>query len=113
LSLASGDDLAAYDLRPENAAGAGARILHLMGAVLIDHSFTGESIAQALCAGWCGADPTAARLLNAALILCADHELNVSSFTARVVASAETQPYGVVIAGLAALQGAKHGGNTE
>ena len=44
------------------------------------------------------------------MILCADHELNVSSFTARCVASAGSPPYAVVSAGLAALQGIKHGG---
>ena len=49
-------------------------------------------------------------VLRAALILCADHELNVSSFTARCVASAGSHPYAVVIAGLAALEGPKHGG---
>jgi citrate synthase len=42
--------------------------------------------------------------------LCADHELNVSSFTARCVASAGSHPYAVVLAGLAALEGTKHGG---
>jgi len=55
----------------------------------------------------------AAPLLNTALILCADHELNVSSFTARCVASAGGTPYGVVQAGLAALRGSRHGGHTE
>ena len=47
------------------------------------------------------------------MILCADHELNVSSFAARVVASAGATPYAVVNAGLSALQGVKHGGDTE
>ena len=42
-------------------------------------------------------------ILRSALILCADHELNVSSFTARCVASAGSDPYAVVIAGLSAL----------
>jgi citrate synthase len=51
--------------------------------------------------------------LNAALIVTADHELNASSFAARVVASAGSTPYGAVIAGLSALQGVKHGGYTE
>jgi citrate synthase len=46
------------------------------------------------------------------LILCADHELNVSSFTARCVASAGSNPYAVVLAGLAAIEGTKHGGAT-
>ena len=48
--------------------------------------------------------------MRAALVLCADHELNVSAFTARCVASAGAHPYAVVIAGLAALEGPKHGG---
>lgn len=49
-------------------------------------------------------------MLEAALILCADHELAVSTFAARCAASAEATPYAVVLAGLAALQGRKHGG---
>ncbi|TGK03070.1 helix-turn-helix domain-containing protein [Leptospira langatensis] len=53
------------------------------------------------------------RLLEAALILSADHELNVSSFTARCVASSEASLYQVVLAGLAALSGPKHGQLTE
>ncbi len=72
-------------------------------------------------AGARGAGPLAERLargwqtnrvddLNAALVLCADHELNVSSFTARCVASADTKLEQVVIAALAALQGRRHGG---
>src|SRR5215510_12807640 len=52
-------------------------------------------------------------LLNATLVLCADHELNSSTFAARVVASAEANPYAVVLAGLAALGGFQHGGAAE
>src|SRR5256886_17669674 len=52
-------------------------------------------------------------LLAAALILCADQELNVTTFTARCVASAGSTPYAVVCSGLSALQGIKHAGQTE
>ena len=62
---------------------------------------------------WVPRDTGAAGLIDRALVLCADHELNVSSFTARCVASAGATPYAVVVAGLAALGGVKHGGNTE
>src|SRR5436189_3976532 len=55
----------------------------------------------------------AADLIRAALILCADHELNVSAFTARCIASAASNPYAAVLGGLAALEGAKHGGRSE
>ncbi|HEX2742018.1 MAG TPA: citrate synthase, partial [Rubrobacter sp.] len=42
-----------------------------------------------------------------------DHELPVSTFAARCVASSEATPYAVVLAGLAALGGVKHGGEIE
>jgi citrate synthase len=47
------------------------------------------------------------------LILCADHELNVSAFAARCIASARATPYEVVIGGLAAFRGLRHGGAAE
>jgi citrate synthase len=49
-------------------------------------------------------------LLNAALILLADHDLAVSTVAARVAASARAHPYAVVSAGLGALDGHYHGG---
>ena len=52
-------------------------------------------------------------LLDAALVFCADHELPVSTFAARCVASSGATPYAVVQAGLAALGGTRHGGQTE
>jgi citrate synthase len=58
------------------------------------------------------AEPAPARLraLNAALVLLADHELAVSALAARVAASAWSDPYLVVLAGLSALGGPLHGG---
>src|SRR5204862_7894976 len=67
------------------------------------------AIDQMLARTW-RLNPHGADLLRRTLILCADHELNVSSFTARSVASAGSNPYAVVIAGLSALEGPKHGG---
>jgi citrate synthase len=48
--------------------------------------------------------------LNAALVLCADHELAASTLAARVAASARADPFAVVLAGLGPLSGALHGG---
>ena len=110
LALAAPDDLSAYDLHPDTIAQTGARILWLMAAVAAPSDTLDTTIAGTLAQAW---QPDTAALLNAALILCADHELNTSSFTARVVASAEANPYAVVLAGLAALGGFKHGGQTE
>jgi len=72
------------------------------------------SIAQTLAQSWVPKQQTKGiKLLNAALILVADHELNISSFTARCVASAGATPYMVAMAGLSALQGVKHGGSVS
>jgi citrate synthase len=93
-------------------AQTGARILRLLTAVAAGQPVE-TTIAQTLQQAWLPDQAWAADWLNMALVLCADHELNVSSFTARCVASAGATPYGVVLAGLAALQGSKHGGHTE
>ncbi|HEY8519703.1 MAG TPA: citrate synthase family protein [Gammaproteobacteria bacterium] len=110
LALAATRDPAAYDFRPRAVAQTGWRILHLLAGVATGGSAAGRPIDASLARGW--EVPARADLLRAALILCADHELNVSTFTARCVASARASPYGVVIAGLAALEGTKHGGTT-
>lgn len=112
LPVAVAQDWAAYDLSPKAVAQTGARILLRLTAVATGQAQAG-TVAARLQQAWAPQQPEAEPLLNAALVLCADHELNVSSFTARCVASAAGTPYGVVQAGLAALQGAKHGGHTE
>ena len=113
LPLAAIDDLAAYDLRPNPVRHTGAHILRLLTVIASGATSAEAGIAQTLQQSWIPDVPQAADLINAALILCADHELNVSSFTARCVASAGSTPYQVVIGGLAALQGVRHGRVTE
>ncbi len=49
-------------------------------------------------------------VMDVALILQADHELNASTFTARVVAGTLADMYSAVIAALGALSGPLHGG---
>jgi citrate synthase len=56
------------------------------------------------------ADAEEARMFDIALILHADHELNASTFTTRVVAGTLADMYGCVTAGIAALAGPLHGG---
>lgn len=55
-------------------------------------------------------DAEEARMFDIALILHADHELNASTFTTRVVAGTLAGMYGAVTAGIAALAGPLHGG---
>jgi citrate synthase len=51
-----------------------------------------------------------ARIFDVILILHADHELNASTFTARVVAGTLADMYGAITAAIAALSGPLHGG---
>jgi citrate synthase len=111
LPVAAAEDPAAYDLRPDAVARTGARILRLMTDVVAGESIPG--LAGTLQRGWSPDSPGAADLLGAALVFCVDHELPVSTFAARCVASSEATPYAVVLAGLAALGGVKHGGEIE
>jgi citrate synthase len=113
LPVAAAEDIAAYDVRPLAVAQTGARILGLLALIAAGRDEKGADIAHTLQDGWAPEDPAATRLLGAALVLCADHELNVSTFTARCVASAGSTSYAVVMAGLSALQGVKHGGGVE
>ncbi len=123
LALAASDDLAAHQYTPGAVARTGARILLLLTQATIQGTAQAtiqasgdqradRSIAATLQRAWAPEHAEAAALLSAALILCADHELNVSAFTARCVASAGATPYAVVIAALSALGGYKHGGHT-
>ncbi len=54
-------------------------------------------------------DASGAKLLDAAVILLADHGLAVSTIAARVAASARANLYAVISAGLGALDGHLHG----
>ena len=53
---------------------------------------------------------TAVRAFDIALTLHADHELNASTFAARVAAATLTDIYSAVVAGIGALKGPLHGG---
>lgn len=134
-------DLGAYNQAADAVAQTGLRILHrLTDVVTVVDKVSGpgnatsrareeragivnggdvatnpmpSAIAQRLQRAWLPGQSQVVYSLNAALILCADHELNASSFTARCVASTGATPYGAVVAALAALQGYRHGGATR
>ncbi|HTI37381.1 MAG TPA: citrate synthase family protein [Vicinamibacterales bacterium] len=108
LAIEAARDPAAFDLRPDSVAATGWRIVRLVTSAAT-WTDGGGTVDEALARAW-GLDGGAVPVLRAILILCADHELNVSSFTARSVASAGSHLYGVVVAGLAALEGPRHGG---
>ena len=108
LAAAAVRDPHAMDCRPESVARTGFRILALLTHTATDSDARPGTVHAALARTW-NVGAAGEEIVRAALVLCADHELNVSSFTARCVASAGSHPYAVVVAGLAALEGPKHG----
>lgn len=112
LPLVAARDSLAFDLRPRNVAQTGWRIVNLLTSVAAASQDLEATVEETLAREWAPKRKGAAKVIRAALIVCADHELNVSAFTARCVASASSNPYAVVLAGLAALEGTKHGGAT-
>jgi 2-methylcitrate synthase/citrate synthase II len=59
------------------------------------------------------ASPLHVRAFDVSLILYAEHEFNASAFTARVVASTESDLHAAVVAAIGALKGPLHGGANE
>jgi len=64
-----------------------------------------------LAAAW--QRPQAADAIRRLLVLCADHELNPSTFAVRVAASTGAKLTAALLAGLSTLSGPRHGGVSE
>jgi citrate synthase len=58
-------------------------------------------------------DPALVRLVNAALVLMADHELATSTMAVRVAASTRADLYDVLLTGLGTIAGPLHGGASQ
>jgi len=112
LPLLAASDFGAYDLRPLAVAKTGAHILSTLTTLACGLAPAG-GIARTLARGWAPDNTHAEMLINMALILCADHDLDLSAYAARCAASAGANPYQVTVAALAALQGVRHGGSVE
>lgn len=90
----------------------GVRILRLLAAAVTGEPLSARPVHEQLASAW-GVAAEHAPLIRAALVLSADHEFNASTFAARVVASTGANLHGSTIAGLAALNGPRHGGLTR
>lgn len=98
-----------FDLSPESvSAAAGTLISTLISALPGPTAPAPETLGARL---WpkLSSQPPRPELLDAVLILLADHGLAVSTVAARVAASARANLYAVVSAGLGALDGQYHG----
>ncbi len=107
LSARAGIDPPARGRAPLALAVEAAGLLDLVAdaaAGRIEHGQIHLRLAQA----W--DRPEAAEALRRALVLLADHELNASTFAARVTASTGASLAASALAGLAALSGPLHGG---
>jgi len=101
----------AWRTDPAALARGGGDLVRLLAACAIGQAPSSAPVHQQLAAAW-GVDAAGAGLIRQALVLCADHELNASSFTARCVASTGASLKAVIVGALAALSGIKHGATT-
>src|ERR1700736_3363551 len=110
----SHSDPLGYQLEMPFAGEIGALIVRQFLAFLTGAANPSiDQVASGLAACWCKQSRRAERVLNAILILTLDHEINVSSFTARVVASAGANLYEIVNGALCAFSGSRHGRVSE
>jgi citrate synthase len=96
-----------FDLSSEAIVGTAERLIGVLVDSMTDAPARG-GLAARLWPALSAKRPKPA-LLNAALILLADHDLAVSTVAARVAASARAPLYAVLSAGLGAVDGQYHG----
>ncbi|MEU8817008.1 citrate synthase family protein [Actinoplanes sp. NPDC048796] len=113
VAAAAAADPLRFDITPASVVSTGRALLATMVAALPGPARTGPgtTLAAELWTRLTGERGSAADhdLLNAALVLLADHDIAASTLAARVAASTRAHPYAVVSAGLAALDGPLHG----
>jgi citrate synthase len=111
LAHAGAQDIGAQDRRPAQLPARAARVLSLLYATLERQerrpSAPDLPLHTRLARAW--GVSSEADLLRRALVLLADHELNVSTFAARVTASSGAGLPHAALAALCALQGPRHG----
>ncbi|VWC66865.1 excisionase [Burkholderia lata] len=93
-----------------HAQGCGD-LVRILAACLLRTRIDTAPIHEQCARAW-GVGPAGAELIRMALVLCADHELNASSFTGRCIASTNASLRAVVVGGLAGLSGERHGATT-
>jgi citrate synthase len=112
-----------FDLRPEAVRGRGRRLIRTVAAALalgrsdptrLRAALVAPTVAEAVALALGGRRQRRhLHALDQLLVLLADHELNASTFAARVAASAAADPWAVVLAGLATLSGPRHGAASD
>ncbi len=120
VAAAGSRDSGRFEIAPEATLPRARRLIRLLAAGLAlpqspsgaEEAWRANSVAEAVSCALGGTKGGGASL-DAGLNLLADHELNASTFAARVVASTHADVYACVQAGLAALSGPLHGAATD
>jgi citrate synthase len=121
-AIAGANDRHRHDRRIEAVLPRARRLARLLACALAlpgnpgraSEAWTEESIARAILRA-CGVRPREriVAALDRWLLLAADHELNASTFAARVAASTGADLYASALAGLAAFSGPRHGSASD
>lgn len=112
-SVAANDDAtSAWRSDPAVLARGGGELVRILAAAALRRAPQSLPVHAQLAAAW-GVDAAGAGLIRQALVLCADHELNASSFTARCIASTGASLKAAIVGALAALSGVRHGAMTS
>jgi len=115
-------DAGRFDTSPEAVLPRARRTLRLLAAGLAlprapsraRRALKAAAIAEVVARAFgIASDPATLDAIDALLILLADHELNASTFAARVAASAHADLYAMLQAGLATLSGPLHGATSD
>jgi 2-methylcitrate synthase len=115
------------DQTPEHARDLADRLIASLGSMLlywhhfarsgkrVDVTGGGDTVAEHFLSLLHQRPPPDAwvHALHTSLVLYAEHELNASTFAARVVAGTGSDLYSCIAAGIGALRGPKHGGANE
>lgn len=111
VTAAAAVDPLRHDRSPGAVVGAARGLLATLVATAVDGGDDGTAgpLAARLARAVAPRRRGGARLLDAALVLLADHELAASTLAARAAASTRSGPYEVVLAGLAVVRGPRHG----
>ena len=108
LAARAGTDAPARGRAPLALAAEAVGLLDLFADAVAGQTGDGPIHAR-LAQAW-GQDAIGADLIRRTLVLLADHELNASTFAARVAASTGAALAAAALAGLSALSGPLHGG---
>jgi citrate synthase len=122
VAMAGANDRHRHDLRIPAVLPRARRLARLLACALALPASPGraleawreESIARVvLRASGVRSRERATLAVDRWLLLCADHELNASTFAARVAASTDADLYAAALAGLAAFSGPLHGSASD